>query len=299
MVQPTGMHQSDQRPDQRPDQRQVVVMKRRRRPRRHARHGGAWKVAYADFVTAMMAFFLLLWLLNVTTSDQRQGIADYFSPAGVSHAPSGSGGVLGGLTITVPGTLVSPGAPLAVPREAGARPAPGRDGEARLFAEVERKLLDALEGVPALAGIAGSIIVDRVPEGLRIQIVDQADRTMFPLGSARMYPQTREILDLVAQAVSPLPNRLSISGHTDGTRFARDDVYGNWELSTDRANASRRALVASGIGEDRIATVIGKADREPLLDDEPNSPRNRRISIVLLRERGVAGTPGEDRPTGP
>lgn len=296
-------------------QQPVVIIKRKKKSRHDAHHGGAWKVAYADFVTAMMAFFLLLWLLNVTTSEQRQGIADYFSPASVSRSTSGSGGVLGGLTITVPGAMISPGAPLNV-----AQPTPSRAGESdrepdlnseelydragmsarqieeralreemarreqRQFEEAEKTLRKAIEGVPELAQLAESLMIEQTPEGLRIQIVDQANYSMFPLGSSQMYAPTRQLLGLVAQAVGRLPNRLSISGHTDGTRFARGDVYGNWELSTDRANASRRALIAGGIDESRIETVVGRADREHLFQDDPQSPRNRRISIVLLRD---------------
>lgn len=307
-------------------QKPTIIVKRRRKVGGHGNHhGGAWKVAYADFVTAMMAFFLLLWLLNVTTSEQRQGIADYFSPSSVSRSTSGSGGVFGGLTITVPGALISPGAPIAVSSPVQTRPGEDRnepqpsdaeddfptagmsaeetapetvadealdaaiaEREARLFAEAEKKLFETIGGIPELADLAESIVIDQTPEGLRIQIMDQADHTMFPLGSARMSSQTRQLLGLVAKAIEPLPNRLSISGHTDSTRYARDDVYGNWELSAERANASRRALIASGIPEDRIATVVGRADREPFIADQPDSPRNRRISIVLLRERPPA-----------
>ncbi|HEV7370958.1 flagellar motor protein MotB [Arenibaculum sp.] len=326
-------------------QKPIIIIKRRRKADHGGHHGGAWKVAYADFVTAMMAFFLLLWLLNVTTSEQRQGIADYFSPASVSRTTSGSGGVFGGLTITVPGALISPGAPIAVSTPTQTRPgedrnepqpsdaeddfptagdsaedtatedaAPGNaasraavsgaaeagtvtektldaaiaEREARLFEEAEKKLFETIGGIPELAQLAESIVIDQTPEGLRIQIMDQANHTMFPLGSSQMSPQTGQLLGLVARAVEPLPNRLSISGHTDSTRFAKDDVYGNWELSAERANASRRALIASGIAEERIATVVGRADREPFVTDQPDSPRNRRISIVLLRERPPA-----------
>jgi chemotaxis protein MotB len=297
------------------NQQPVIIIKRKRKGRHDAHHGGAWKVAYADFVTAMMAFFLLLWLLNVTTHEQRAGIADYFSPASVSRSTSGSGGVLGGLTITVPGAMISPGAPVSF-----AQPTPSRAGESereanqtseeqydragmstqqieekalreemakreqRQFDEAEKNLRQAIQSVPELAQLAESLMIEQTQEGLRIQILDQANYSMFPLGSSQMYSPTRQILGLVAQAVGRLPNKLSISGHTDGTRFARGDVYGNWELSTDRANASRRALIAGGISDDRFETVVGRADRDHLFPSDPQSPRNRRISIVLLRE---------------
>jgi chemotaxis protein MotB len=289
---------------------------RRRRSAAEPRHGGAWKVAYADFVTAMMAFFLLLWLLGVTTTEQRQVIADYFSPAAVSTSESGSGGVLGGLTITVPGALVSsggplemragsPGAPAGAVREDGeggngtqgaeeGRPPsrPSAQEEERLFAQAEERLMRMVGGLPELAESARSVVVDRAPEGLRIQLLDRADHTMFPLGSARMSGETRQLLGLVAKAVAPLPNRLSISGHTDATRYAGDGAYGNWELSTDRANATRRALVEAGLDEARIATVVGRADRDPLVPGTPDDPRNRRIGIVLLRDHAAPAGQG-------
>jgi chemotaxis protein MotB len=252
----------------------------------------------------MMAFFLLLWLLSVTNNDQRKGIADYFAPVAVAHQTSGSGGVLGGQTIAVPGALVSasgqepatppaqraradrtpPDAvlPDAVPLDATLDDALAKR-EQQQFDQAADSLRKAIAGIPDLAQLADSLVIDQTPEGLRIQIVDQANYSMFPLGSAQMYAQTRALLGLVAQVVARLPNRLSISGHTDSTPYARGDLYGNWELSTDRANASRRALTAAGIDEARIATVVGRADREHLTPEQPESPRNRRISIVLLR----------------
>jgi chemotaxis protein MotB len=269
----------------------------------------------------MMAFFLLLWLLNVTTSEQRQGIADYFSPVSVSRNSSGSGGVLGGLTITVPGALVSPNSPITVeapletrPGELAGQPKPSEAEnehdqagpskrkptekelsdalarrEAQQFAEAERQLFETIGGIPDLAHLAKNLVVDQTPEGLRIQIVDEANYSMFPLGSAQMHVPTRQLLEQVAKVVGQLPNRLSISGHTDSTPFVNaGGTYGNWELSSDRANASRRALIQAGIPEARISTVVGRADRDHLVPDQPSSPRNRRIGIVLLRERSPA-----------
>jgi chemotaxis protein MotB len=303
----------------------IVIIKRRRKRAHNEHHGGAWKVAYADFVTAMMSFFLLMWLLNVTTTEQKQGIADYFAPAAVSRSTSGSGGVLGGLTITVPGSLVSPESPLPLSPPVPAAPGaaeemsddPGRNlyslsgetkhppiddralqealarREQQQFEQAEQALRKAIEGIPELSQLADSLVIDQTPEGLRIQIVDQANYSMFPLGSAQMFPPTRQLLGLVGQVIVKLPNKLSISGHTDSTQFSRADLYGNWELSTDRANASRRALITAGIDESRVATVVGRADRDHLFPREPDSPRNRRISIVLLREaKALAGRPG-------
>ncbi len=135
-------------------------------------------------------------------------------------------------------------------------------------------------------------MIDQTPEGLRIQIVDQDRVSMFPGGSGQMYPQTRQLVQQVAKALAKLPNKLSISGHTDGTPFAAGSGRDNWDLSSERANATRRALITGGIDEKRIQDVVGKADRDPLAPDQPGSPRNRRVSMVLLRETQAAPPPG-------
>ena len=156
--------------------------------------------------------------------------------------------------------------------------------EERQFAAAEFDLRQAIQDLPELNELAESLIIDRTPEGLRIQLVDQERTSMFPLGSSEMRDPARKLMALVAQIVHRLPNKISVTGHTDATPYAGTRHYSNWELSTDRANASRRQLVASGLPLERIAKVIGVADREPLIEDQPGSPRNRRISIVLLRE---------------
>ena len=296
-------------------------------------HGGAWKVAYADFVTAMMAFFLLLWLLNVTTEEQRLGIANYFMPDSVSRSQSGGGGVLGGVTIS-PGEMEkkAAGLVLAIPRAPDASEAEtaqdvdgegkpperreprdpadrvldaskdkdkDKDGdisERRLkeqlarqeeesFRKAEFELKQAIEDIPDLKQLAENLIVDRTPEGLRIQIVDQGKYSMFPLGSAAPMEHTRKLMNAVARIVQRLPNRISVTGHTDALQFQNNSRnYGNWELSADRANSSRRMLLEAGLPTERINRVIGKAEQEPLFAENPNDPRNRRISIVLLRD---------------
>jgi chemotaxis protein MotB len=299
----------------------------------HGHHGGAWKVAYADFVTAMMAFFLLLWLLNVTTEEQRLGIANYFMPDSVSRSQSGGGGVLGGVTIS-PGEMEkkAAGLVLAIPRAPDASEAEtaqdvdgegkpperreprdpadrvldaskdkdkDKDGdisERRLkeqlarqeeesFRKAEFELKQAIEDIPDLKQLAENLIVDRTPEGLRIQIVDQGKYSMFPLGSAAPMEHTRKLMNAVARIVQRLPNRISVTGHTDALQFQNNSRnYGNWELSADRANSSRRMLLEAGLPTERINRVIGKAEQEPLFAENPNDPRNRRISIVLLRD---------------
>jgi len=295
------------------------IIKRVRKVSGHAHHGGAWKVAYADFVTAMMAFFLLLWLLNATTDEQKRGISNYFAPSSVSDNNSGGGGVLGGTTLTAEGAMPSaggspmillgpqpPGFGEADAEEEGrtdSAPA-GRDrseqrsadrldeeelreaaarAEQQEFERTAVALREAIASSPELEELKNSLIVEQTQEGLRIQMVDQTDFAMFPIGSSRMDPRARVLLQKIAEAIARLPNRISVSGHTDATPYATDRGYSNWELSSDRANASRRVLVELGIDESRITRVVGRADTEPLVPEKALSPRNRRISITLLR----------------
>ena len=286
-------------------------------------HGGAWKVAYADFVTAMMAFFLLLWLLNVTTDEQKKGIADYFAPQTVSRSESGSGGILGGTTMTsigaktddraAPKIIIEMSPPLQR-RPTNEEIDGGGEGreaemtdeelerklaekEQEAFQEAEQMLRQAIQDTPEIADLAKNLIVDNTPEGLRIQLVDQDRQSMFPAGSADLLPATKTLLAKISQVVAKLPNQISITGHTDSTPY-RNGVagYGNWELSTDRANASRRGLIENGLEAARVAYVTGKADKDPLVPENPELPSNRRISIVLLREAQLAGT---EPPSGP
>jgi chemotaxis protein MotB len=178
--------------------------------------------------------------------------------------------------------VIGPSSP--VDAEAAA-PSPGDE---QTFDAIERDLRQAMQAAPDLARLADNLQIERAPEGLRIQIVDQARRSMFPLGSAAMYAPTRALLEQVAHAIARLPNKVSISGHTDSVAFRRTDGYDNWSLSLDRADATRRTLLAAGLDEHRIATVIGKADTEPVFPDDPRDPRNRRISITLLRQLPAA-----------
>jgi chemotaxis protein MotB len=305
----------------------TVIIKKVKAQGHGGHHGGAWKVAYADFVTAMMSFFLLLWLLNVTTDVQKRGIADYFEPTITSHSQSGAGGVLGGQTIGSPGAQTVPQSSpnLELARMALRQPQEGDDGndgggitndrtkdddnanaakastetkpidEKELqhkFAEHEEKrfeaaakiLKEALKEVPELAKLKDNLVIENTQEGLRIQLVDQDKQPMFPLGSAEMLDPAKKLMALVAQVVQRMPNKIAISGHTDSTPYAGGGKYSNWELSTDRANDSRREFIADGVAPDRITRIVGLADREPFVPDDPASPRNRRISIVLLRE---------------
>ncbi len=315
-------------------------------------HGGAWKVAYADFVTAMMAFFLLMWLLNATTEAQRRGIADYFSPnATLGRANSGSGAPFGGRTPYDEGSLVSDRGAMSITQaHAVAPPEPDEEdadaseqkltpnnvrnaglergtasGNAAtagpqsgirapgggpamaeaaapqsqaqiaqmLRAEQERQeraafdnaaaeLRAAVQGDPQLAELARQLAIDLTPEGLRIQILDEERRPMFATGSSVLQDRARMLLQKVGPVLAKLPEAISISGHTDAAPYAGGDKT-NWELSTERANATRRLLIEAGLQETRIRNVTGNADRDPLLPADPLAAANRRIAIVVLR----------------
>lgn len=273
---------------------------------------GAWKVAYADFVTAMMAFFLLLWLLNVTTDEQKNAISNYFDPSSpkISEATSGAGGVLGGLTMSPQGAMSSDYNPL-IPQQVSKQRLRGTDSKSKVasksvakkareeaeqkrFKKAEDSLRQAIEKNPALKALAKNLLVDMTPEGLRIQIVDQDSDSMFPSGSAKMYDKTKELLKTITDIILPMPNEISIRGHTDASRYAPGATYTNWELSADRANASRRVMMEDGVTADRLNNVMGKADTEPLVPDNPLAPKNRRITILLLKQDLTDPLPADD-----
>jgi chemotaxis protein MotB len=376
----------------------VTIIVRHEEGEEPTHRNGAWKVAYADFVTAMMAFFMLMWLLNATTEVQRTGLADYFAPTNLfGRSASGSGKPFGGKTPNDAGTSVSsdgmpqvikghqspqqdveeaatdtPATPLAqsdaatgeasgattddadeqarmsrdglnsgVAIQAGqgrqalvrggdyaaARltPEPNRDiptdptaadvarreaaaiqsdgqREQRAMEQAGAQLLTAIRRDPALQDEAGQITVDTVPEGLRIQVVDAERRPMFALGSASPTRQVRQLMQKVAPVLAGLPNAVSIAGHTDSLSY-RGQEKDNWDLSTDRANATRRILVEAGLPAERIRSVTGNADRDLLVPADPLNPANRRITVIVLRHAGgdrpptaATATPAEASP---
>ena len=347
-------------------------------------HGGAWKVAYADFVTAMMAFFLLMWLLNATTEDQRKGLADYFSPNNVlSHASSGTGQPFGGHTAFDEGALVSDRGAVQVVTgkrpliehtedgddpvytelhradagdgvgqgpitedqgadddsekmlgQKGKNPAPGPGGGAdvqregqpaltpaeiaaarqqnehaafdhaaqlKLIAEKQRnektafdqaaqQIKEAVSNDPALADVAKQLAVDMTPEGMRVQILDEIKAPMFQSGSSTPNERARLLLQKILPVLMKLRQPISIAGHTDAAPFPGPERT-NWELSAERANATRRMLVEGGLPDTRIMSVTGNADRDPLLPADPLAAENRRIAILVLRQAPATPTP--------
>ncbi len=295
---------------------QLIVIKRIKKAD-HSHHGGAWKVAYADFVTALMAFFLLMWLINTTTPEQKRGIADYFAPQSISQQVSGSGGVLGGKVMgaesaraggsfallqknsppskntseqTTQNGSSQGGAP-ATQGSAADSQAVNKDGQNTAtsmqngeFAHAAEAIHQAIADNPDISALSKQVVVDQTPDGMRIQLVDQDGRPMFQQGTSAPMPYTRRLLETIAKVIDRLPNRVSIAGHTEGKAFVGPNGMTNWELSAQRANAGRAILSAAGLASDRIYEVAGKAGSEPLLPEDPNASANRRLSITLMRE---------------
>jgi len=282
-----------------------IIIKRIKKSGGGGHHCGAWKVAYADFVTAMMAFFLLMWLINTTSPEQKRGIADYFAPASVSATTSGAGGILAGTALGNEGTkqngsqsVVQDASPdVKNPDDGKAKDAAKASAdqakmdqakkEEAAFASAAQSLRQALQDMPELAELSKNIIVDETPEGLRIQLVDQEGRSMFNQGTATPNDRAKLLLRAISKVINQLPNRISIYGHTSATAGADRQPDSDWSLSQNRANASRSILESAGVEPDRVYQVSGKATKEPLYPDDPTLPGNRRIAIVLLREAPV------------
>ena len=292
-----------------------IIVRRVTEEAGHAHHGGAWKVAYADFVTAMMAFFLMLWLISSANQTTLRGLAEYFSDSAMNKGkPGGVGGVLDGITINPEVSISAPQSPFNMQPTLPFRrdQQPETDSQELSFssgsgddvgdagtgdpqaqrerqkahdaAEVAQALREALRSQADLRAFAGNLQVLRTPEGVRIQILDQDGNSMFPTGSNQMYPPAKRLLETVVKAVATVPGRISIRGHTDALQFAPGAPYDNWSLSADRADATRRVMLEAGLDPKRVAEIVGRGDAEPFIPENPADPRNRRISIVLLDE---------------
>lgn len=277
----------------------TVIVRRVKKAGHAAHHGGAWKVAYADFVTAMMAFFLVLWLMAATTKPERAAISEYFrnpSPlSGQSSTPApgmaGPGGAstsmikLGGATDISRGNSNDP-----FQNQQTAKPIPqtDREREKQQLEALKQELEEAISKSQALEPFKDQLLLDLTPEGLRIQIVDKQNRPMFDVGSATLKPYTREILRELSQFINHVPNRISITGHTDITAYTAAHGYSNWELSADRANAARRALLDGGMSEEKVTRVVGLSSSVLFDKTQPDNPINRRISIVVMTQAAEA-----------
>ena len=271
---------------------QPIIIKRVRKGG-HGHHGGAWKIAYADFVTAMMAFFLLMWLLGSTTEGDRKGIADYFNaPLKVSMLGGGTGSGDASHVIRGGGTDLSRSegqvkrGDVEAPRKTvqlKALKAEQRRAEAERLEALKQRVESVLAANVKLAALKSQIRLDMTPDGLRIQIVDEQNRAMFDSGSALVKPYMRDLLREIAAVLAEVPNRLTLEGHTDSQPYGGGERgYSNWELSSDRANASRRELIAGGLPEDRMLRVQGLASSVPFDATEPKGAVNRRISIIVM-----------------
>ncbi|HJV70830.1 flagellar motor protein MotB [Ideonella sp.] len=270
---------------------QPIIVKRVRKGG-HAAHGGAWKIAYADFVTAMMAFFLLMWLLGSTTEGDKKGIADYFSsPMKVALAGgAGSGDAShvvkgGGEDLTRSGGQVKRGDVDAQKKSINlaALKAEQRRAEISRLQEVKNTIEEKIQASERLKAMSSQLRLDMTRDGLRIQIVDEQNRPMFDSGSAIVKPYMRELLQAIGAILTEVPNLLTLEGHTDANPFQGGERgYSNWELSADRANASRRELVAGGLAENRVLRVQGLAFSQPFDRNDPSSAANRRISIIVM-----------------
>lgn len=332
---------------------QAIIIKKIEDDGGHGHHGGGWKVAYADFMTAMMAFFLLLWILAASDEEKLRGLADYFTPS-LSESGGRGEGLLDGMVLGPDGVMTGTNGPrsevqlpsfgqenpLAVfdsrlrddfpqvvmeyetrpegtisdttagsgqasttqdtatetdvkedPIQAAADAAAKAQAAAEMAEQqaereeamkrVEQTIIDKVAGDARLEDYVENLRFDRVPEGLDIQIVDKEGKSMFDTGSARINERTRALLRVIGEAIIDMPNAINISGHTDSVPYSQSKSYSNWELSADRANATRRVLVDTGISPSRITRISGLADTMPILGTDPSAPENRRISVTV------------------
>jgi chemotaxis protein MotB len=287
------------------DSQRPIVIKRIKKISGGA-HGGAWKIAYADFVTAMMAFFLLMWLLGSTSKAKLEGIAQYFqTPLKVALAGGeGSGdssSVIkgGGTDLTRSVGQVKNGeveGKKTINLDASRAKKQMEQQEAVRLQDIKEKLDKAVASNPKMQQFKKQMKIDITSDGLRIQIIDDKNRPMFDSGGAVMKHYTRDILREIGKTLNELPNRISLSGHTDAVPYAGGDAgYSNWELSADRANASRRELVAGGLEDGKVLRVVGLGSAIPFVKEDPNSPVNRRISIIVMNKKAEEAITKESR----
>jgi chemotaxis protein MotB len=287
-------------------------------------HGGAWKVAYADFVTAMMAFFMVMWLITAVSKEQRAAIFDYFKnpsmepgksvkpapgqmgPGGASSSPINLGGGLDAPLSSQQQTdrigatvMTTPAPPIDLKSEEERAAEHAKELEKQQLDALMQDLKEAIAKSQALEPFKDQLLLDITPEGLRIQILDAQNRPMFDLGSSRLKPYTHDILREVTNYLRTVPNRLSITGHTDAAPYAGLTGFTNWDLSTDRANAARRALEGAGLETERISRVVGMGSSVLFDKENPRSPVNRRISIVVMTRQALEESIKIDAPANP
>ena len=272
-----------------------IIIKKVKKVGGDGHHGGAWKVAYADFATAMMAFFLLMWLLNATTEAQRKGLADYFNPSiPISKVSGGGAGALNGSSMTSEETLANDGQgasrrfPSADKRAIKSHPDDDDEAARKAAAEAEKKRLQEIEeAINAQAdqlldpSLSRHLHTRMTPDGLVIELIDADREPLFNIGSSDPSGLLLDLLSVIGPVLAVVTNEMAVVGHTDARAFSNRKGYTNWELSSERALSARRLLINSGIPNEQIVEVTGKADTEPFSDD-PFAPQNRRIAITLL-----------------
>lgn len=286
------------------DNNQPIIVKRVKKSAA-GHHGGAWKIAFADFATAMMAFFLVMWLMSSATPEQKKAISGYFQdPIGFSESASPYAIDLGGTPTPAPDKTLNPEMQDSLVDESkvdkdAVQVSP--DQVETMAEQIEHERLELLlqelqnkvEQNPELQRFKDQILFEITQDGLRIQIMDAENRPMFALGSAELQPYFEDILLAMAETIKAVPNKISISGHTDAKPFAGRGDFGNWELSSNRANAARRALVAGGYPEEQVARVVGYASSALFDRENPLNPVNRRIDIIVLTKRAQREIEGE------
>ena len=262
----------------------------------HGYHGGAWKIAYADFVTAMMSFFLLMWLLGASSDAQLEGIAEYFkTPLKVA--------LMGGNMVGTSDALIKGGGKDLTKKQGQVKPVDGPKGKQKVvdikdvkealkkeetakLEELKKKIEKAIEDSPTLSKFKNQLLLDITSDGLRVQIVDEKNRPMFNSSKAELQPYAKQILQELGQMFNGVTNKISLSGHTDATPYPNGEKsYSNWELSADRANASRRELVAGGMDETKLLRVVGLSSASLFDKENPLNPTNRRISIIIMNKQ--------------
>ena len=291
---------------------QPIIIKKVKK-NKHAHHGGAWKIAYADFVTAMMAFFLLLWLISMTTPEQKEGLATYFAPPNIAPTTSGSGGLMGGTALNNDGALMAGSTPQERPDASvtpkgeefgtadgamsGRDQQQGNEFESANASQYDLKATDdqgfhsaaasirqAWQAMPDITEIADNLIVEETDEGLNIRIIDQEGRPMFPEGSKYPNELTRQAIAAIAPILQKLASPVRIAGHTAAGGVYANPRYGSWELSADRANTVRQILGEFGLADERVNSVVGRSTADPFFPNDPYMAANERIEITLLYE---------------
>lgn len=292
----------------------VIIRKKRRRRHREEAHGGAWKIALADFMTAMMAFFMLMWLVNITTQEERETIAMWYNPMAVKESKTASDGVLSGKELDTEGTMNSTFAKgdqveisAAIPEKtnideltleehlkkideeraikAAMEAEKIKQEENEVFFDVMEEIRQKISAAVDMHQLAENIIIEVTEEGLRIQITDRDKIPMFPVGSTGMTSDSTKIIKAIGDAVKDVKNNIAITGHTDSLGYKDSASFDNWDLSAGRANSARRILTSAGVESNRISRVEGLADKDNLIVEDSADPRNRRISVTLLRKK--------------